>query len=106
VLREQEDGGGRTIAHRTSRYSTVPEATRALPSPHAWEVQALGHGTGGHDHRVGSNGVGIGEYLERGGGGEIDLVDSLGQNLGAEAEGLAAAPIHELRWGSLGSSRP
>ena len=49
----------------------------------------------GEDNRVGKDGLGIGEDLE-GSGGEIDPKDGLGEDLGAEAEGLVLTTVHEL----------
>ncbi|PON82760.1 hypothetical protein TorRG33x02_215360 [Trema orientale] len=87
-----EDGGG-AVAHSASRNTTVPEPIFAVTGSR--EGEALGDGAGGDDDGVGENGLGIGEDLE-GGGGEIDARDGLGEDLGAEAEGLAPAAVHEL----------
>ena len=85
--------GGGTVADCTSGNPPIPEAIRAIAR--AGESQTLGNGAGGYDDGIGQDGLGIGEDFEWGGR-EIDLGNSLSEDIGAEADGLGAAAIHEF----------
>ena len=87
-----EDRRG-AIADGARGDAAVPVAIGAIAG--AGEGEALGNGAGGDDDGFGLDGAGIGENPKRTGG-EIDLGDGLGVDLGAEAEGLAPAAVHEL----------
>lgn len=86
-----EDGGG-TVAHGTGRDSVVPVLVLAR------EVQAAGDRAGGKDDSVGGVlgvRVPLGGELE-GPLGEVQLGDSLADDLCAEALGLLPHGVHEL----------
>lgn len=86
-----EDGGS-TVAHSTSRDPVVPVLVLAR------QIQAAGNGAGGKDDSVGGVlgvRVPLGGELE-GSLGEVQLSDSLADDLCAEALGLLPHGVHEL----------
>lgn len=59
-------------------------------------MEASGYGAIGDNDGVGEDGGGWGDDAE-GAGGEVDGGGDLGEDFGAEAEGLVTAAVHEVR---------
>ena len=83
-----KDGGG-AVADGAGGDAAVPVRIGA------GEVEASGDGPRGDDDGVGENGGRVGGDTE-GAGREVDGGDGLGEDVGAEAEGLRAAAFHEV----------
>lgn len=89
-----EDRRG-AVAYSAGRNPSVPESAGAFAG--AREVEALGDGAGGHDDGVSEYELGVGEdFKRRHRSREIDTRDRLGEDLSAEAEGLAAEAVGEF----------